>query len=273
MTIEAPAKVNLVLRILGRRTDGFHALETLMVPLTLSDSVSVAVAGGEGVVLSCDDPAVPADATNLAWRAAEAFAAATGLKFHATIALTKRIPSGAGLAGGSSNAATVLRALDRLLGTRLPAAELEEIAARLGSDVPFFIRRQTSWCRGRGEIIEPASPLPARDLLLAKPPFPVPTVWAYSAWAAAPWYPAVPVDVDGLSLVNDLEAPVFSKYLLLPALKTWLNRQPEVEAAMMSGSGSTVFAILKKEGSVLEKRLKDFFGETFWTCLCRTTGD
>jgi len=273
MTIQAPAKVNLVLRILGKRPDGFHEIETLMVPVSLADTLDVTVEVGEGIVISCNDPAVPSDATNLAHRAVVAFSTHTGKKFHTHIDLKKSIPWGAGLGGGSSDAAAVLIALNRLLSAGLTESEMTEIAASIGSDIPFFLRGHPAWCRGRGELIESAGSIPAANLLLIKPPFPVSTAWAYQAWAAA-GKPAQEFSqhLGELQLTNDLEAPVFSKYLLLPALKSWLLRQPDVAAAMMSGSGSTVFAVLDGDAAGLDKRVRDEFGSEMWTCFCRTGG-
>lgn len=270
MTIEAPAKVNLVLRLRGKRPDGFHEIETLIVPLTLADKLEVTTGDGEGVVLTCDDPSLPTDATNLAYRAAAAFSEATGRVFRTTIHLQKKIPSGAGLAGGSSDAAAVLVALNELLETHLAPEELERIASTLGSDIPFFVRCQAAWCRGRGEIIEPAPPLPRWNLLLLKPPFPVPTPWAYRAWAESTQVPANSIWHDGIELANDLELPVFSKYILLPVLKNWLTAQPGVVACMMSGSGSTLFAVVTSDASELASRVREEFGETMWTHTCST---
>jgi len=272
MTIQAHAKVNLTLRILDKRADGFHNLETLMVPVTLCDDVDVVVTDGEGITLECDNPDVPADGRNLAWRAVEAFVARTGRRFHVRISLKKRIPFGAGLGGGSSDAASVLVALDRILGTELPAEDLEAVAATLGSDIPFFIRSRPAICRGRGEILTRFDGgIPECGILLVKPPFPVPTAWAYQAWAASDKKPTASSGElpGGITLVNDLERPVFAKYLMLPALKEWLAAQPEVAAAMMSGSGSTVFAVLRDGPGSLEDRLRNHFGETLWTHSCR----
>lgn len=268
MTVQAPAKVNLTLRLLGRRPDGFHDIETLMVPISLSDEITIEVSPGSGITLTCSDPWVPADDTNLAWRAAAAFAARTGRKFHAAISLKKNIPSGAGLGGGSSDAAAVLLALNKLLGTDLSVETLGDIAAALGSDIAFFIRSRAAICRGRGEIIGGTETVPALEILLVKPPFPVPTAWAYQA--AAPHHPPpVSQRVADRELVNDLEPPVFGKYLLLPALKTWLLKQPEVDAAMMSGSGSTIFAILNRVEIPLEARIRERFGPHMWMRFCR----
>ena len=271
MTIQAPAKVNLVLRILGKRADGFHDIETLMAPVTLADEIDIEVSEGSGIALDCSDPSVPTDASNLVWRAAEAFATRTGLTFHTSINLRKNIPSGAGLGGGSSDAAAVLVAINRLLDARLADVELEAIAATLGSDIPFFIRNRPAICRGRGETMELAGSVPDANLLLVKPPFPVSTAWAYKAWAAdgKPDSTAPTQFLGDIELTNDLEAPVFNKFLLLPAIKSWLIAQPEVSAAMMSGSGSTVFAVLNRTASNLFERIRARFGEHMWTCACR----
>lgn len=275
MKLRAPAKVNLHLRICGRRTDGFHELETLMAPVSLADEVTVETAPGWDVRVECDHPEVPPGEKNLAFAAARAFSRETGREFSARIAIAKRIPMGAGLGGGSSDAAAVLLALDHLLETGLGAAGLERIAGTLGSDVPFFIRRQAAWCRGRGEQITPWTLPEKLPLLLLKPSFGVETPWAYRHWAASQDLPGV--DPDGQSLgwvdvFNSLERPVFEKYLLLPAMKNWLRCQPEVRAAALSGSGSTLFAVLQggtSSGS-LEQRARDAFGQDLWTAACET---
>jgi 4-diphosphocytidyl-2-C-methyl-D-erythritol kinase len=270
MTIDAPAKVNLTLRVLGRRVDGFHEIETLMVPITLADRLVINLRADSDIRLTCSDPSVPSDASNLGHRATAAFAKHTGMKFGVDIHIEKNIPHGAGLGGGSSDAAAVLVALDRLLATKMTTEELERLAATLGSDIPFFIRSQPAICRGRGEIIEPFEGLPPADILLVKPPFPIPTPWAYQAWSNSEKPSATFQQFHGsISLVNDLEAPVFSKYLLLPVLKSALRAHPAVSAAMMSGSGSTIFAILRDSVEGLEEWIRSEFGESFQTFRAR----
>lgn len=275
MKLPAPAKVNFHLRILGRRPDGFHDLETLMVPVSLADEITVTTSLGRSVTVVCDNPEVPLGETNLVSRAAKEFSRQTGHHFAADIAIKKRIPMGAGLGGGSSDAAAVLIALDALFETRLGVTELQRLAAHLGSDVPFFIRRHPAWCRGRGEIIEPCEVPETVPLLLIKPPFGVETPWAYKQWATARELPGgyeAGQDLGWVRVVNDLERPVFEKFLLLPVMKKWLCDQPEVRVAAMSGSGSTLFAVLRDAGSGLdlERRVKVRFGETLWTARCET---
>lgn len=275
MKLRAPAKVNLHLRICGKRADGFHDLETLMVPLSLADDIMVETSLGRTVRVECDNPEVPLGEKNLAAVAAHRFSHHTGRQFAARIAITKRIPMGAGLGGGSSDAAAVLTALDTIFETRLGVAGLERIAAELGSDVPFFIRRHAAWCRGRGEQIE-AWNLPEKlPLLLLKPVFGVETPWAYQNWAASRDLPGLDdreQDLGWVRIFNSLERPVFEKFLILPAMKRWLRAQPGVRAAAMSGSGSTMFAVLH-EASVAEDlmaRARVEFGESLWQAACET---
>ena len=120
MTIDAPAKVNLTLRVLGRRDDGFHEIETLMAPITLADRLEISLRTDQSIRLTCSDPSVPSDASNLVHRAAAAFSKHTGMEFGVEVHIEKNIPHGAGLGGGSSDAAAVLVALDRLLATKMP---------------------------------------------------------------------------------------------------------------------------------------------------------
>jgi len=274
MKLPAPAKVNLHLRVVGKREDGFHEIETLIAPLSLADEITVEIGRGEGVEVVCDDPRVPVGAENLAARAAAIFMRETGRKFSARIAISKRIPMGAGLGGGSSDGASVLLALDRILEAGLGFERLGSMAAELGSDVPVFLRGGAAVCRGRGEIIEPYA-IPERlPLLLLKPEFGVETPWAYKTWARSRGLPGedeAEQDLGWTKVFNDLERPVFEKFLLLPVIKKWLREQPETHSAAMSGSGSTMFAILHDEagGPALEARAKAFFGEGLWTAQCQ----
>jgi 4-diphosphocytidyl-2-C-methyl-D-erythritol kinase len=275
MKLHAPAKVNLSLRILGKRSDGFHDLESLMVPISLTDEIKLETRIGQGVRVHCDDPSIPEDDSNLAAVAARQFHAHTGQRFNVRIDIRKRIPSGAGLGGGSSDAAAVLVALDSLFETRLGVASLERIAANIGSDVPFFIRRSPAWARGRGERIEPATLPEHLALTLLKPSFGVETPWAYKHWKTSVELPGVdyaPQRWKGIEFVNDLERPVFEKYPFLAAMKSWLREQPECRVALMSGSGSTMFAACDdSEGAkALETRAKDYFGPSTWSAVCET---
>lgn len=275
MKLRAPAKVNLHLRICGKRADGFHELETLMAPISLADDVTVETSIGRTVRVECDNPDVPMGEKNLAAVAAHKFSAHTGCQFAAKISIMKRIPMGAGLGGGSSDAAAVLTALDAIFETHLGVEGLERIAGELGSDVPFFIRRQAAWCRGRGEQIE-AWELPEKlPLLLLKPVFGVETPWAYKNWASSrdlPGLDGAEQDLGWVKISNSLERPAFEKFLVLAAMKQWLRAQRGVRAAAMSGSGSTMFAVLESASvsQELMVRAKAEFGDSLWLAVCET---
>ena len=254
----AHAKLNLSLAITGRRADGFHELVSLVVPIALADTLTLEV--GRPLGLTCDDASLPVDGTNLVLKAAAAYArrrpsAPTG-HFH----LSKKVPHGAGLGGGSSDAAAALRLLDQASGAPLGVETLEELAAEVGSDCAFFVRGQSAVMRGRGERLEilPANAraaLAGRKVVLVKPPFGMPTPEAYGllarsgryraaaqadaelvAWVASP-------DADPSALGNDLAAPVFAKHLALPVGLDSLRRSTGV-SWRMTGSGSACFAFV-----------------------------
>ena len=275
MEFLAPAKINLSLIVHGRRDDGFHEIETLMVPIAVFDRIEIERRDGGGLDFTCDDPTVPADNSNLVVRAARLFCERAGVEPHLRIALHKVIPHGAGLGGGSSDAATTLLALDRLLATGFSREVLASLAAELGSDIPFFIYQSAARCRGRGEQVVP-EPFPhTLPLLLIKPPFGVPTPWAYQRWRDAREIPGVLYGAQTFpwgELRNDLERPVFEKYVFLAALKSWLLAQPEVAGAVMSGSGSTVFAVLceKDRAAALRERVTAEFGGDLWCYAAET---
>jgi 4-diphosphocytidyl-2-C-methyl-D-erythritol kinase len=269
----APAKINLSLEVRGKRADGFHEIETVMLPVSLADTLDIACAGA-GIAFTCSDATLPCDDTNLVVRAAKLFFERTKNSSGVAIHLEKKIPHGAGLGGGSSDAATTLVALDALFDTRLGTPALSAMAAELGSDIPFFIYRSAAVCRGRGEIVEPFAFAEKLPLLLVKPAFGVPTPWAYKRWAESREIPGVsyaPQLFPWGKLVNDLERPVFEKYIFLAALKSWLLAQPEVAGALMSGSGSTTLAVLRdgSQGEALAQRACAEFGE-LWTHVCST---
>lgn len=278
MKLVAPAKINLSLAILGRRDDGFHQIRTLIVPISLSDTIEMELTDSPGIRFTCDAPDLPTDSTNLVVRAAMLFCERASRSAGISIHLEKRIPHGAGLGGGSSDAATVLLGLNTLLDTGFADAELAGMAAEIGSDVPFFIYRSAAFCEGRGERVHPQVIARRLRLLLLKPPFGVPTPWAYSRWRDSREIAGVPYSpqpAGSLSLFNDLERPVYEKYPFLALLKQWLMGQPECEAALMSGSGSTMFAVLGEnaDSADLSARATLEFGPTLWQCACESASD
>ncbi len=266
VTVFSPAKINLFLAITGRRADGFHDLVSVVAPLTFGDDLRVELRDDDTLMLHCDDADVPCDDTNLVLRAARAFRDAGAWKGGADFFLTKRIPVGAGLGGGSSNAVATLRALNRLVKTPLAEETLATIAAQLGSDCRLFLENAPLTMRGRGELIErwlddARQRLSGRRLLVFKPSFGVATAWAYkrmierSPGAYLPagdaeaklraWREDTTAPADAL-LFNNMEPPVFEKYLALPVLLEQLRTEFGF-AAGMSGSGSACFALLREE--------------------------
>jgi 4-diphosphocytidyl-2-C-methyl-D-erythritol kinase len=266
MTIFTPAKINLTLEILGQRSDGYHELATWMIPIALYDRLMIKPAAE--TVFESNIPELQRDPTNLVMRAIDAFEKLSGNRRGHRIVLEKNIPIGAGLGGGSSDAAATLRLLNRIAGYPISPRMLLAMAAELGSDVAFFIEPRSAWCTGRGEKIEPRDFSEDRWVCLAKPGFAVPTAWAYATHAKLPEgrrRGEVVATVWG-DLRNDLEPAVFSKYLLLAEIKNWFQQQPETEITLMSGSGSTTFAVTHSEASAdaLRERLATVFGKNLW---------
>jgi len=276
MQVFAPAKINLSLKILGRRDDGFHEIETLIAPISLCDELKIEKQA-RWIDFRCDDPSIPDGTDNLVVRAAKAFFEATNVKGGASIVLHKKIPHGAGLGGGSSDAASTLLTLNQLFGTNWPREELAELGSTIGSDVPFFIFESPALCSGRGESVISQKLGERLSILLLKPGFGVSSAWAYSRCQVARLLPGVfyePQKYASQTLVNDLERPVFEKFVFLAQLKMWLREQPEVGAALMSGSGSTVFAVLRESGEAeqVAQRAKSQIDHELWTCACETIG-
>ena len=282
---KSPCKVNLLLNILGRRADGYHELETVLHPVNLCDQLSFA-RGGAGVELSCSHAHLPVDAQNLVHRAATAFLLAAKINEGVKIHLEKKIPLAAGLGGGSGNAATTLVALNELFDQPLAAPKLNELAASLGSDVPFFLQDRPALATGRGEKIQPLDAFPAlrgRAFLLIHPGFGISTAWAYQALAKFPAalkgkagraqelisnlqtnnWPAVADD-----FYNSLEAPALGKYPVLALFQKFLRAHGAL-AALMSGSGSTTFAIMENVNAAetQAEKFKARFGKNCWLAV------
>ena len=272
-------KINLLLNVVGQRADGFHELEMLMLPVPIFDRLDFELLG-HGIELTCNQPGIPTDSSNLVCQAAESFAAKAGVTGGVRVHLEKSIPAEGGLGGGSSNAAATLLALNKLHDQPLGQATLHELAAELGSDVPFFMQSQAAVAKGRGEIIEPVAPLEALDgksLLLVRPGFGVPTPWAYQSLAKFPGAKNRPLGQAnelakslangslaeaGDTFYNSLEAPVFDKFPLLNLMKQHALANG-AEAALLCGSGSTVFVICPDAATAqsLGQAIKSKFGQ------------
>ncbi len=274
MQVLAPAKINLSLKILGHRSDGFHEIDTLIAPISLADKIDIEKQS-RWIDFSCDDPTVPSGDENLVVRVAKAFFEKTKISGGVGIKLHKKIPHGAGLGGGSSDAAATLRALNQLFETKLSREELANLGSNIGSDVSFFLFESAAVCKGRGEIVEPTNLKKKLSILLLKPGFSVSSAWAYSRWQDSKEIPGIsyqPQNFDGQSFLNDLERPVFEKFVFLAQLKAWLLNQAEVGAAVMSGSGSTVFAVLRPnaDADLVAERVREELDREIWTCGCKT---
>ena len=282
---KSPCKVNLLLNILGKRPDGFHELETVFHPVHLCDTLSFTKAIS-GIQLSCNEPGLPVDGSNLVHRAAMKFIEASHITDGIRIHLEKRIPMAAGLGGGSGNAASALLGLNELFGEPLSIAQLHGIAATLGSDVNFFLQTKPALASGRGEKIEPLEDFAAMrgaSFLLIHPGFGISTPWAYRELARFPsalngtpgrahkLVSTLQTDdlaTAGWEFFNSLEAPALEKFPVL-ALYQDFFRDNGAAATLMSGSGSTTFAIFKNQHSaeaVVEK-FKTKFGSAGWMAV------
>lgn len=256
LTLQAPAKVNLALLVSARRGDGYHDVSTVMQTVDLCDTLTL-TGEGRGLTLTCTDPAVPADDSNLVLRAARLFFAEAGLPVpDLHFRLEKRIPSQAGLGGGSSNAASALLALRTLYAPALSDEKLECMAARLGSDVPFFIRGGTMHCTGRGERIAPLPPLTAGWFVIVKPPEGFSTPAMYRRLDELPPEPARPDGMTAALESGDIRAVAAALYnsferavppdSAVRAIENALRVHGAL-AAMLSGSGSAVFGLFDRE--------------------------
>jgi 4-diphosphocytidyl-2-C-methyl-D-erythritol kinase len=284
---KSPCKVNLLLNILGRRADGFHELETVLQPVNLCDEITFERAP-KAIQLACSDKTLPTDSGNLVVRAADKFLAAAGISDGVKIHLEKKIPLAAGLGGGSGNAATTLLALNELFDRALAVEKLFEIAASLGSDVPFFLQDKPALGVGRGEKIQPVEKFPAlagKAFLLIHPGFGISTPWAYknlarfpSALNGQPGHGQKLISLlqtGGLKAAtaefyNSLEAPAFEKFPVLQLYKEFLLANG-ASAALMSGSGSTTFAICENVPAAesLTEKFKSQFGANGWTVVVK----
>ena len=268
MKIRAPAKINLRLKVVGKRADGYHLLDTIMVPVSLYDEIEIRKSrmapthektDDALIKITCDNPAVPAGEENLAYRAAQLILKNRRRMPAVHIHIRKSIPLGTGLGGASTDAAATLVGLNRLLKLRLSFPQLEKMALSLGADVPFFIRARPARARGVGERLSPLGALPRIWSVIIYPGFPVSTAWVYRNLAAKLTKPIANTSIatslksfDQLSslLENDLENVTLNRYPEIGVLKQKLLREgaPRV---LMSGSGSSVFGIFASKQAAL----------------------
>ena len=279
----AAAKLNLLLLIRGRRGDGYHELATVMVAIDWADTVRVSLTAEPGVRLTVSgDWEVPAGPANLAWRAASLFVERSGCHCGVAIELTKRIPPGAGLGGGSSDAGAVLRALRRLAAPAVPAAALVEWAAELGSDVPFFAAGcAAALCEGRGERVRPLrSGLVGSPVLVVYPGFGCATRDIYRRWrkslTSIPPEPKMIIaaleaglaETVGRSAYNALAEAVMGKFPILALIREQLAATG-VLGTGLTGSGSSLFGLYRdrQEAGQAKEALAQRFGTSLTVCL------
>ncbi|MBI5695785.1 MAG: 4-(cytidine 5'-diphospho)-2-C-methyl-D-erythritol kinase [Nitrospirae bacterium] len=255
LKIKAPAKVNFVLEVVGRRPDGYHDLVSVMQALELADELTL-TRTGSGVEVRCDHPEVPVGPGNIAYRAAEAVLREGGFSGGVSIHIKKVIPVAAGLGGGSSDAAAAMKGVAMLYGLEIPRGRMADIALGLGADVPFFLSWPCALAQGVGERLTELPPTEETWIVLVKPPFGVSTAWVYSQLnlgltntynsITLPPFEGRPLNAGTLvsCLRNDLERVTVSKYPLIKEIKERLLETGAV-AAMMSGSGPTVFGVYR----------------------------
>lgn len=263
----APAKINLCLHVLGKRQDGYHLLAMAMQRVDLCDRIKLTVKDGAGVKVSCDGVELAEGQENIAAQAARLIMSETGSEYSVTISIDKQIPVAAGLGGGSSDAATVLMALDEMLDLKLGKQRLMTLGLQLGADVPFFVFGTPAWATGIGEQLEPLPPLPSLCYLLVHPGFAVSTAWVYQSLrltisdevANLPRFSAGGSDELIAQLHNDLERVTIEAYPQIAEVKRELLKNGAL-GALMSGSGATVFGVFddftvaRRAGQVLAEQ-------------------
>ncbi|MEK6742276.1 MAG: 4-(cytidine 5'-diphospho)-2-C-methyl-D-erythritol kinase [Nitrospirota bacterium] len=254
LVLRTPAKINLCLSVLGKRPDGYHEVEMVMQAVGLYDKVKVKLAES-GIMVSCDDAAIPAGPGNIAYRAAREMLDLSGSPSGMAIEIKKNIPVAAGLGGGSSDAAAVLVACNRLLGTDLKREQLAEIGTRLGMDVPFFLFGPTALAKGRGELLTALPPPPKFWVLLVNPGFETSTAWVYKNLNFGLTKKGDCTNIAGLkvsqiarSLHNDLEAVTAAAHPVIGEMERSLLDAGAL-GACMSGSGPTVFGMFDAEAA------------------------
>lgn len=257
--IHAPAKVNLCLRVLGKRPDGYHEIESVFHQVSLFDTLTIEPC--ERLEFECDSRDIGPPESNLVVRAAKLLRAEAGVDAGARILLEKKIPAGAGLGGGSSDAAATLKSLNEFWRLGLSAGRLHKLAERLGSDVPFFIHGPAARVGGRGEVVKPFVPPEPLHLLLVKPECGVPTAWAYQNLDLTNTGTDYKLSCFGIAdlaagrmpevLHNDFEAVVIARFPVIGELKSRLL-ELGAAGAVMSGSGSAVAGLFFSKAAAEE---------------------
>jgi 4-diphosphocytidyl-2-C-methyl-D-erythritol kinase len=284
VTVSAPAKINPVLRILDRRQDGYHNLWSIMQTVALEDELEIRLAPhGRDIQLRCDTEQLAGDRSNLVYRAAVAVLEKAQQTVGLDIQLWKRIPMGAGLGGGSSDAAATILGLNRLLQLGWSGDQMAEVGQPLGSDVPFFFFAPSAVVTGRGEMVKPIRISDSRWVVLANPGFGVETKWAYQELAMTRGsvrpLSQLHVDVERQTHVswaqlaeaaeNDFESPVFARHNSLRRIKQLLLAHG-AELALLSGSGATVFGLFHDQAAANQAQAQIAHGEELKVYVVRS---
>lgn len=268
ITLLSPAKINLTLEVFGKRSDGYHEIRSIVQPVNLFDEVKIDIRDGEGIEIESTGLQIPRGRENLAWKAAEVFLKESGLNFNVRVSIKKKIPLGAGLGGGSGNAAAVLVGMNRIT-KKFSENELIQLAPKIGADVALFINCRSAVIEGIGEKITLIRDFPLFYYVLLNPGFETSTRRIYEFWdemseeeglIRADMEDTVSLFREGqFPLRNDLEKPAMRLYPEIKALKERLLGM-EVEAVSMTGSGSTVFGIFRSEGEA--KKIYDYLKDS-----------
>ncbi len=290
LRVRAHAKINLYLNVVGKRSDGYHELQTVFHSIALHDDVIIRKRAAHGITVHCNHPDIPCNSRNLAYRAAQSVSDAVGGIEGIEINIDKHIPISAGLAGGSANAAAVLHGLNELFGLSIPQGELMYLAGRLGADVPFCLQGGAAWGSGVGDILTPLPALANIPILLLN---------SGTAVSTADVFKNLELHRDtktsnffltnqrkdgiiiktclrkgevggiGANLYNRLELPVFSKYPEIRELKSELSTRVGCHGALMSGSGGTVFGLMNDIASAQQS--KSYFKNSVNFCTITAT--
>ncbi|MBW1732141.1 MAG: 4-(cytidine 5'-diphospho)-2-C-methyl-D-erythritol kinase [Deltaproteobacteria bacterium] len=278
LVVKAPAKLNLILKVTGRRPDGYHDLFSIMVPVGVCDTIRLSP-GEEGITIQCRGRDLPSDESNLVYRACECFFSAVGLKPSVHAVVDKVIPIAAGLAGGSSDAAATLEALNKIYGNLLDPQGLHKLARELGADVPFFLAHGPCVARGIGHVLDPIEYFPSFWYVIVSPPLQISTAWVYGQLKLELTQKSNNYIVefsremfDNLDnfLENDLETVVLPRFPEVQRVKALLLKAG-AQGVLMSGSGPSVFGIFAERDSAIEakrfldqKRVGEVFVATTW---------
>ena len=257
--LQAPAKLNIRLKVTGRRPDGYHELVSIMVPVSLFDNIELEMTPRGRIRLTCQGLSIPDNEENLVYRAAQAFFSRTGSESGLSVKLTKNIPVAAGLGGGSSDAAGTLMALNDMCSNPLTSEELAELGVSLGADIPFFFKNRPCIARGIGEVLEPIEKWPEFWYVIVTPPVKVSTAWVYEnlklklttgeydsiiTQLGLEWFDIAEI------LENDLETVTASHFPVINKIKKSLV-DGGAKGALMSGSGPSVFGIFESRNQAL----------------------